>query len=124
MTWSRDQLSVNTKTVHFGNILLAQAERALGKRIFTRKTLTEKTKRPFFAASRYLDFLKLPIQHHHKLFNTRIATKFGKSMIKVIIAAGIKTPLKKYVYIFVRCVYVHEMLHPEMNLADYLSIYK
>ena len=28
MTWSRDQLSVNTKTVHFWNILLAQAERA------------------------------------------------------------------------------------------------
>ena len=33
MTWSRDQLSVKTKTVRFWKILLAQAERAYEKSV-------------------------------------------------------------------------------------------
>ena len=35
-----------------------------------KENLTEKTKRSFFAARRYLDFLKLPIHIINKLFNT------------------------------------------------------
>ena len=74
------------------------------------ENLTEKTKRSFFAAHRYLDFLKLPIHIINKLFNTLFfpiltyCSEVGESMIKVIIAAGIKTRLGKRIYIFVRCV--------------------
>ena len=35
-----------------------------------KENLTEKTKRSFFAARRYLDFLTLPIHIINKLFNT------------------------------------------------------
>ena len=35
-----------------------------------KENLTQKTKRSFFAACRYLDFLKLPIHIINKLFNT------------------------------------------------------
>ena len=35
-----------------------------------KENLTQKTKRSFFAARRYLDFLKLPIHIINKLFNT------------------------------------------------------
>ena len=35
-----------------------------------KENLTEKAKRSFFAARRYLDFLKLPIHIINKLFNT------------------------------------------------------
>ena len=35
-----------------------------------KENLTEKTKKSFFAARRYVDFLKLPIQIINKLFNT------------------------------------------------------
>ena len=50
----------------------------------------------FFAARRYLDFLKLPIHIINKLFNTLFfpiltyCSEVWESMIKVIIAAGIK----------------------------------
>ena len=74
--------------------------------------ITEKTKRSFFAARRYLDFLKLPIHIINKLFNTvffPILTYCSEvwgiyDKFKVILAAGIKTPLRKRIYIFVKCV--------------------
>ena len=62
-----------------------------------KENLTERTKRSFFAARRYLDFLKLPIHIINKLFNTLFfailtyCSEVWESMIKVIIAAGIKT---------------------------------
>ena len=77
-----------------------------------KENLTEKTKRSFFAARRYLDFLKLPIHIINKLFNTLffpILTFYSEVWgiyEKAITAAGLKTPLRKRIYIFVRCVWV------------------
>ena len=76
----------------------------------TRKTKQKKTKRSFFATGCYLDFLKLTIHVINKLFDTlffpilKYCLKFGESKVKVIIAAGIETRLRKRIWIFVRCV--------------------
>ena len=97
-----------------------------------KENLTEKTKRSFFAARRYLDFLKLQIHIINKLFNT----PFFPILTYCPEVWGIydKSDYSRWDKDFIEKTHIHfckmclglnkrspsRVLHREMNLVDYL----
>ena len=77
-----------------------------------KKNLTEKTKRSFFCRSSLSSFSKITNSHHQQTVQYPIFpiltfySEVWGIYEKAITAAGIKTPLRKRIYIFVRFVWV------------------
>ena len=94
-----------------------------------KENLTEKTERSFFAARRYLDFLKLQIHIINKLFNTlffpiltycsEVWGIYDKNDFNRCDKDSIE---KTHIHFCKMCLglkrNVHRMLHREMNLVD------